>query len=31
VLKVKAPVLDLSSRQDVAPVAERLAGVRVEL
>ncbi len=31
VLKVRGAVLDLSSRQDVAPVAERLLGTRVEL
>ena len=28
---VQAPVLDLSSRKDVAPIAARLAGVKVEL
>ena len=28
---VRAPVLDLSSRRDVAPVAARLAGVKVDL
>jgi len=31
VLKVRGAVLDLSSRQDVAPVAQRLAGVEVRL
>jgi hypothetical protein len=28
---MRAPVLDMSSRGDVASVAQRLAGVRVEL
>jgi dTDP-glucose pyrophosphorylase len=31
VVPLHAPVLDLSSRSDIASVAERLAGVRVEL
>jgi glucose-1-phosphate thymidylyltransferase len=31
VLKFKAPVLDLSSRSDIAPVAARLAGTKVQL
>lgn len=31
VVRVEAPVLDLSSRQDVTPVARRLAGVEVRL
>jgi glucose-1-phosphate thymidylyltransferase len=31
VLTVRTPVLDLSSRQDVAPVAEKLAGKQVHL
>jgi glucose-1-phosphate thymidylyltransferase len=31
VVRMRAPVLDMSSRADIASVAERLAGVRVEL
>jgi len=31
VVTVRAPVLDLSSRQDIAPVAARLAGMEVSL
>ena len=31
VLKVRAPVLDMTSRNDVASVAEKLTGVKVEL
>jgi glucose-1-phosphate thymidylyltransferase len=31
VVRVRAPVLDMTSRKDVAPIAERLAGVEVKL
>jgi hypothetical protein len=30
VLKVRAPVLDMTSRGDVASMTEKLAGVKVE-
>ncbi len=30
-VRVRAPVLDLSSRKDIAPVAAKLAGIKVEL